>query len=66
MVTSADFKGPVPSVMSNETDYYLAMAWFFISLCGVYLFSESSWWQLIKETILNTWRETEAHHDHSE
>ena len=65
-VTSADFNGPVPSVPVKETDYYLALSWIFILICGVFFFSKSSWCQWIVETIQNTWREAEAQHEHVE
>lgn len=65
-VTSADFGGPVPSVLVKETDYCLALSWIFILVCGVYFFSKSTWWRWIVETIQNTWREAEAQHEHVE
>lgn len=65
-VTSADFAGPVPSTPEKETDYFLGISWLFIIVCAVYYFSKSRWWKWIVETIQNTWRESEAQHEHND
>ncbi|KAH0944856.1 hypothetical protein HN011_002515 [Eciton burchellii] len=63
-VTSADFTGPVSSVPSNETDYCLVLSWIFIVACVLYFTSRSRWWQQFVELIQNTWRESNAQHEH--
>ncbi|EZA61798.1 hypothetical protein DMN91_004113 [Ooceraea biroi] len=63
-VTSADFTGPVSSVPSNETDYCLVLSWIFIVACMLYFTSRSRWWQQFIELIQNTWRESNAQHEH--
>ncbi|KDR21307.1 thioredoxin domain-containing protein 15 isoform X1 [Zootermopsis nevadensis] len=65
-VTSADFGGPVPSVLVKENDYCLALSWIFILVCGIYFFSKSTCWRWIVETVQNTWTEAEAQHEHVE
>ncbi|XP_066597870.1 thioredoxin domain-containing protein 15 [Prorops nasuta] len=65
-VTSADFSGPVSSVPSNETDCCLVLSWVFISACMLYFTSKSRWWQQFVELIQNTWRESNAEHEHVE
>lgn len=63
-VTSADFSGPVPSTPSNETDYCLVLSWVFIAACALYFTSKSRWWQQFIELVQNTWRESNAQHEH--
>lgn len=65
-VTSADFNGPVPSTPSNETDYCLVLSWVFILLCAVYFTLQTRWWKEFVELIQNTWRESNAQHDHAD
>lgn len=65
-VTSADFGGPVSSVPTKETDYCLILSWAFMLVCGLYLFSKSSWWHWISEAVQNTWHEAEAQHEHGD
>ncbi|CAK9833556.1 Thioredoxin domain-containing protein 15 [Anthophora retusa] len=65
-VTSADFAGPVPSTPSNETDYCLVLSWVFIAACALYFTSQSRWWQQFVEVIQNTWRESNAQHEHAD
>lgn len=65
-VTSADFRGPVSSVPAKETDVLLGLAWLFIGVCAVYYFTKSKYWTWIVETAQNTWRESEAQHEHVE
>ncbi|XP_032676796.1 thioredoxin domain-containing protein 15 [Odontomachus brunneus] len=63
-VTSADFIGPVSNVPSNETDYCLVLSWIFNIACMLYFMSRSRWWQQFVEVIQNTWRESNAQHEH--
>lgn len=63
-VTSLDFAGPVSSTPSNETDYCLVLSWIFIAACALYFTSQSRWWQQFVELIQNTWRESNAQHEH--
>ncbi|XP_050461517.1 thioredoxin domain-containing protein 15 [Cataglyphis hispanica] len=63
-VTSADFMGPVASTPSNEVDYCLVLSWIFIIACVLYFTSCSRWWQQFVELIQNTWRESNAQHEH--
>ncbi|KAL6424166.1 hypothetical protein ACFW04_009791 [Cataglyphis niger] len=63
-VTSADFMGPVASTPSNEVDYCLVLSWIFIIACVLYFTSRSRWWQQFVELIQNTWRESNAQHEH--
>lgn len=63
-VTSADFSGPVSSTPSNETDYCLVLSWVFIAACTLYFTSKSRWWQQFIELVQNTWRESNAQHEH--
>ncbi|XP_043484567.1 thioredoxin domain-containing protein 15 [Leptopilina heterotoma] len=63
-VTSADFSGPVASVPSNETDYCLVLSWIFIAACSLYFTSKSHWWRQFVELVQNTWRESNAQHEH--
>lgn len=67
-VTSADFSGPVSSVPSRETDFFLGLSWAFIISCAIYYFTKSKWWKWIVETIQNNWHEAEAqaHHEHAD
>lgn len=67
-VTSSDFSGPVPSVPTKETDFFLGLSWGFIILCSIYYFSKSKWWGWIVETVQRNWREAEAQaiHEHAE
>lgn len=63
-VTSADFMGPIASTPSNEMDYCLVLSWVFIITCVLYFTSRSRWWQQVVELIQNTWRESNAQHEH--
>lgn len=63
-VTSADFSGPVPSTPSNETDYCLVLSWVYIAACALYFISKSRWWRQFIELVQNTWRESNAQHEH--
>lgn len=63
-VTSADFMGPIASTPSNEMDYCLVLSWIFIIACMLYFTSRSRWWQQFVEAIQNTWRESNAQHEH--
>lgn len=65
-VTSADFAGPVPSTPEKDIDYFLVLSWLFIIICAVYYFTKSSWWKWIVEMVQNTWRESEAQHEHND
>ncbi|XP_012282150.1 thioredoxin domain-containing protein 15 isoform X2 [Orussus abietinus] len=65
-VTSADFSGPVSSTPSNETDYCLVLSWIFIAACALYFISKSHCWQQFVELIQNTWRESNAQHEHTD
>ncbi|XP_003400623.1 thioredoxin domain-containing protein 15 isoform X1 [Bombus terrestris] len=65
-VTSLDFAGPVSSTPSNGTDYCLVLSWIFITACALYFTSQSRWWQQFVELIQNTWRESNAQHEHTD
>lgn len=65
-VTSADFNGPVSSVPSNETDYCLVLSWIFIVACLLYFSTKSRWWRQFIELVQNTWRESNAQHEHAD
>lgn len=65
-VTSAEFAGPVPSTPSNETDYCLILSWTFIAACSLYFTSKSRWWRQFVELVQNTWRESNAQHEHTD
>ncbi|XP_003493992.1 thioredoxin domain-containing protein 15 isoform X1 [Bombus vosnesenskii] len=65
-VTSLDFSGPVSSTPSNGTDYCLVLSWIFITACALYFTSQSRWWQQFVELIQNTWRESNAQHEHAD
>ncbi|KAK0084771.1 hypothetical protein PV325_006466 [Microctonus aethiopoides] len=65
-VTSADFSGPIPSTPSNETDYCLVLSWIFIAACAIYFTLQSQWWKQFVELVQNTWRESNAQHEHTE
>ncbi|XP_075235909.1 thioredoxin domain-containing protein bug [Lycorma delicatula] len=65
-VTSADFGGPVPSVIAKETDYWLALAWAVIGCVGGIAIGKSRAWRAVVEAVQNAWREAEAQHPHSD
>lgn len=65
-VTSADFGGPVPSVVTKETDYWLGLAWAVIAAVGGVGIARSRAWRAIVEAVQNTWREAEAQHFHAD
>ncbi|RZF43786.1 hypothetical protein LSTR_LSTR006327 [Laodelphax striatellus] len=65
-VTSADFGGPVPSVIAKETDYLLILSWIVIGAVLGVSFQKSRLYVAVMEAIQNTWREAEAHHPHVE
>ncbi|KAG7210419.1 hypothetical protein KM043_011951 [Ampulex compressa] len=59
-----DYIGPVPSITSNDVDYCLVLSWMFIAACALYFTSQSRWWQQFVELVQNTWRESNAQHEH--
>ncbi|CAL8129564.1 unnamed protein product [Orchesella dallaii] len=59
-VTSADFQGPIPSVIIKGHDWYLYLSWFFILACFVYYISKTALWHRVLELVQNSWREAEA------
>ncbi|XP_043279620.1 thioredoxin domain-containing protein 15 isoform X2 [Venturia canescens] len=63
-VTSTDFGGPLQSTLSNETDDCLLISWIFIAACAIYFIFQSRWWQQFVELVQNTWRESNAQHEH--
>lgn len=63
-VTSADFNGPVPSVVVKESDYFLWLSWSFLAVSALVFFIKSSWYRKMVEAVKVTWRESEAQHDH--
>ncbi|OAD57324.1 Thioredoxin domain-containing protein 15 [Eufriesea mexicana] len=65
-VTSSDFAGPVSNIPYNGTDYCLVLSWVFITACALYFTSQSRWWQQFVELIQNTWRESNAQHEHAD
>jgi hypothetical protein len=65
-VTSADFSGPVSFTPSNETDYCLVLSWVFIAACLIYFTTQSQWWKQFMELVQNTWRESNAEHEHAD
>lgn len=65
-VKSSDFVGPVSSVPTNETDYCLVMSWVFITACILYFTTKSQWWRQFIESVQNTWKESNAQHEHAE
>lgn len=65
-ITPEDLDGPVSSTPSNETDYCLVLSWTFIAACALYFTSQSRWWQQFVELVQNTWRESNAQHEHAE
>lgn len=65
-VTSADFGGPVPSVVAKENDYWLGLSWAVIATVGGIGIARSRAWRAIVEAVQNTWREAEAQHFHAD
>jgi len=65
-VTSSDFGGPVPSVLTKQTDYVLGLAWLVIFLAVGAGISKSRRWRNLVETVQNAWREAQATHEHTE
>uniref|UniRef100_A0A0A9XSC3 Thioredoxin domain-containing protein 15 n=1 Tax=Lygus hesperus TaxID=30085 RepID=A0A0A9XSC3_LYGHE len=65
-VSSEDFGGPVPSRLVRETDYVLGLAWLVILVACALAVSQSSGWRTLVEAVQNTWREAQAHHEHTE
>lgn len=65
-VSSTDFAGPVSSTPEKDTDYFLGLSWLFIFACAFHYFTKTKWWKWIVETVQNTWRESEAQHEHNE
>lgn len=57
-VTSADFNGPVPSVVVKEPDYFLWLSWGFLILSAVVFFTKSTWYRKMVEAIKVTWNES--------
>lgn len=47
-----------------QLDYVLVMSWLFVIFCGGYFVAKSSQFRQFVESIRNTWREAEAHHEH--
>lgn len=64
--TSADFIGPLSYVPTSETDYCLILSWTFCLLCALYFTLQSRWWKQFAELVQNTWRESNAQHEHVE
>lgn len=64
-ITSDDFKGPLPIVAEECTDYYLLLAWGFIIFCAGNYFSKTVICKQMIETIQRTWRESEAQLEHN-
>lgn len=65
-VASEDFGGPVPSQLVRETDYILALAWLVILIPIGIGISRSNGWKTLVEAVQSTWREAQAHHEHTE
>ena len=64
--TSADYMGPLPTIITEPTDPWLILAWIVLFLSIIYWFTRSNlFWTLI-ENIRNTWREAEAQHQHAD
>lgn len=63
-MTSADFNGPVPSVVIKEPDYFLWLSWSFLAVSAIVFFTKSSLYRKMVEAVKVTWRESEAQHDH--
>lgn len=65
-VTSADFGGPVGSVVAKETDYWLGLAWLVIAVVGGMGVAKSRMWHSLVEAVQNSWRDAEAQHFHAD
>jgi len=65
-VTSADFGGPVHCAPHEESDYLLVTSYIFIAICAIYFTFQSRWWRQFVELVQNTWRESNAQHEHVE
>lgn len=68
-VTSADFAGPVSSVVERETDHWLILSWVFVAMCALYFLVQSAMWRGLVETMKNIWREADeaqAEHEHAD
>ncbi|XP_014250155.1 thioredoxin domain-containing protein 15 [Cimex lectularius] len=65
-VSSSDFGGPVPSKLTKERDYILGLAWAVILITLAVGISKSKGWRVLVEAVQNSWREAQAHHEHTE
>lgn len=65
-VSSSDFGGPVPSVLTKEPDYWLAIAWIVVMGGVALLVTKSTGWKSLVEMVQSAWTEAQAHHDHAE
>lgn len=63
-VTSADFSGPVPSVVIKEPDYFLWLSWGFLAVSALVFFTKSSWYRIIVEAVVASWTESDPQHPH--
>jgi hypothetical protein len=59
-VTSNDFLGPLPSVITKGHDWYLYMSWTFMIGCMFYYMSRTLLAHRILEIFQTSWREAEA------
>ncbi|EFX86873.1 hypothetical protein DAPPUDRAFT_307050 [Daphnia pulex] len=62
--TTADYQGPLPTNVLEQTDQWLILAWIVLLLSMVYWFTRSNLFWTLMENIRNTWREAEAQHQH--
>lgn len=62
--TTADYQGPLPTSILEQTDPWLILAWVVLLLSVVYWFTRSNLFWTLMENIRNTWREAEAQHQH--
>lgn len=62
----SDFLGPLSNTPTNGTDYCLVLSWVFIAACALYFTTKSRWWQQFVELVQNTWRESNAQHEHAD
>lgn len=59
-----DYNGPVPCSPQVTLDYVLTLSWLFVIGCFAYLFGKSAMFKGIVQSLVNTWREAEAQHQH--
>ncbi|KAI9558125.1 hypothetical protein GHT06_014878 [Daphnia sinensis] len=62
--TTADYQGPLPTSVIEQTDQWLILAWVVLFLSLVYWFTRSNLFWTLMENVRNTWREAEAQHQH--